>query len=272
MNLPGWSAHTYPHAPLEILEIISEFMILMFLFDDECEKAAISKRSEWLAPTHARFVDILKGAELTDSDTLFARALADIRPRLLQYATSEWMLRFTGCVEDYFKGVLWEATNYSQEITLDVATYIQLGHLASGADFCFVFLYLTEQLALPFEVMEHPIVKRLYLAACHIAGWANDIFSAEKEIREGWDHNLVVILQNEHQLSLQEAIERAASLHDVEVRTFIELSAQLPSFGAEIDAELQRYLSALRFLMRGSLDWQQESLRYRPTETTPLAA
>lgn len=272
INFSGWAARVYPHAPLEVLEICSDFTVWSFLADDELEEAGISKRPESLPLVQARYLDILKGAELTDSDTLLARALRDIRQRLLQHARSEWMLCFTAHIEDFFKGVLWEALNHSQGIRPDVATYIQIRELTIGSGLFFSLLHLTARLALPSEVMEHPMVKRLNLVANHIVGWMNDICSAEKEIREGSVHNLVVALQHQYQIPLQEAFERAAELHDAQVRTFIELSAHLPSFGAEIDANLQRYLSGLRFMMRGSLDWCLQSGRYWHTETMPSAA
>lgn len=118
------------------------------------------------------------------------------------------------------------------------------------------------QIDLPLEILEHPIVQRLNLAANNAVAWANDIFSYEMEIREGITHNLVLVLQHEYQIPLQDAFDRAAKYHEAEMRTFIELSAQLPSFESEINVNLQHYLSGLRSWMRGSIDWYQESLRY----------
>jgi len=108
-----------PQVSLEALKIISDCTVCLSLFDDECESAGLSKQLEWLAPEHAQVIDILKGAELTDSDTLFARALRNIRQRLLQHGTSEWMLGFIEEVERFFKRQFWEALNNSQGIKPD---------------------------------------------------------------------------------------------------------------------------------------------------------
>lgn len=263
LNFSGWAAGAYPHASLEVLQICSDCLVWFTLLDDESEKAEIIKQPESLLLAHTRFLDILKGAELTDSDTPLARSWQDIRQRLLHYATSEWMLRFIGHTEEYFKGLLWEALNNSQGIRPDVATYIQIRELTMGAGQFFELIHLAERSALSSEVMEQPIVKRLNLVANHVVGWMNDIFSAEKEIREGQTHNLVVVLQHEYQISLQEALERATSLFNAEVQIFIELSTQLPSFGAKMDAYLQCYLSGLRFLIRSCMDWSLETRRYQ---------
>jgi 5-epi-alpha-selinene synthase len=263
VNLSGWAALCCPQVSLEALKIISDCTLWFFLFDDECESAGVTKQLEWLAPEHARLIDILKGAELTESDTPFARALQNLRQRLLQHATSEWMLGFTEEVERHFKGQFWEALNNSQGITPDLATYMQIRPLTCGMIIFFKFNLIAEQIDLPTEIIEHALVKQMEQAANNVTGWANDILSLEKEIRGGKSHDLVQVLQHEYQIPLQEAIERAASLHDAEVRTFIELSAQLPSFGAEIDVNLQRYISGLHSWMRGNIDWSVKTGRYR---------
>lgn len=259
------AARTHPSASLEVLEIVSDSLFWFGAFDDQFEKAGISKQSELLEPVHARLVEILKGAELTDVDMPVARSLRDIWQRLhqLPHATSELMLRFTKSMEDYLQAVRWEALNHSQEITLDVATYTKIRKVTIGFYPYICIIIIDNGIALPPEVIEHPIVKRLDLMATLLIGWSNDILSFEKDKRDGNTHNIVMVIQHEYQLPLQEAFDRAVELHDADMQIFIELSAQLPSFGAEIDANLQRYLSGLRSWIRGHLDWTLESPRYR---------
>jgi 5-epi-alpha-selinene synthase len=263
-------ARTYPHASLESLKITCDFMWWIFIFDDQCEEAGTSKQPELLEPEHARLVDISKGASLTDFDTPAALSWGDIQQRLhqFQHCTSEWRLTWAKNMEDYFQGVRWEALNHSQGITPDLANYMKIRVFSIGSYPCYDLIRIVDRIALGPEVTEHPIVKRLELAVTYVICWSNDILSLKKDVRQGKTHNLALVLQSEYQISLQEAVERAASLHDAEVRTFIELSSQLPSFGTQIDATLQRYLSGLRSWLCGHLDWAQESGRYRLTETT----
>lgn len=258
-------ARTYPTISLEALEIIADFMVWYFIFDDEFEKAGISKQPELLESEHARLVDIMNGASLRDDDTPAVVTLRDIFQRLhqLPHGTSELILRFAKNLEDFLQGVRWEALNHSQGITPVLADYMKMRVFTSGVYPCFDLILIAEQIALPPEVIFHPIVKRLDRAANHVSSWANDILSVNKEIREGKTHNLVLVLQQEYQIPLKEAVKRAVELHDAEVQTFIELSAHPPSFGVEVDVNLQRYLSGLRSWMRGCLDWYLESGRYR---------
>jgi 5-epi-alpha-selinene synthase len=234
------------------------------ILDDEFEKAGISKQPDILEPEQARLLDILKGAELTEVDKPIALAWRDIVQRLQQlpYVTSEWMLYFTKHMEDYFQAVRWEVLNYSQGIMPDIATYIKMRHILFGIYPFLDMILIADGIALPLEVLECPVVKRMGLAANNAMAWANDIFSFKRDIKEGMVHNLVLILHYEYHISLEEALKRAVEFHDAQVRNFIELSVKLPSFGSEIDVNLQRYVLALRFWMSGHLDWIMESRRY----------
>ncbi|HIK09461.1 MAG TPA: hypothetical protein IGS52_04220 [Oscillatoriaceae cyanobacterium M33_DOE_052] len=265
-------ARTYPNAPLPALEIISDYFLWLFIFDDQFEKAGINGKIERLEAEHARLVEILNGAELKEVDTLAALTLGDIRDRLHQLgAMPDLMVRFAQNMENYLQGVRWEAVNLYQGVMPDLATYRKIRAFTSGIYAYCDLLQIVDRIALPPEIIEDGRVKRLELTTNNVMAWSNDIFSVKKEIAEGKTHNLVLVLQHEYHIPLQEALDRAAEMHDVQVRTFIELSAQLPSFGAEIDAHLQRYLSGLRSWMRGHLDWYMETGRYHSKESTPLS-
>jgi 5-epi-alpha-selinene synthase len=259
------TARVYPYASLEDLEIFTDMMIWNFFVDDQFEKAGMSKQLKILEPWHARLVEIMKkNAELSDIDTPAVRAWGDIMQKLhrLPYVTSEWVLRFTKNMENYFQGIRWEALNNSQGITPDVATFIKIRTFTSAVYPFIDLILIMDRIALPPEVLKHPIVKRLELATNNVVAWSNEIFSFDKETRAGNNFNLVTVLQQEYQISLQEAFDRAAELHNAEVELFINLSAQLPSFGTEIDANLERYLLGLRSWIRGNVDWSVQTGRY----------
>jgi hypothetical protein len=104
-------------------------------------------------------------------------------------------------------------------------------------------------------------------------GWANDLFTYEKEIIQGEVHNLVLVLMNERRLTIAEAVAQTIALHDDEVRRFLQEVEQLPSFGLD-HADVQRYVEMLRCWIRGHLDWAHETGRYHPEgePATPRAS
>jgi 5-epi-alpha-selinene synthase len=266
-------ARVYPNTSLKTLELLTDFMYWGSILDDGFEKVGTSRPEDILEPDQARLLDILKGAKITKVDTLLAFAWGDIVQRLhqLPYVTSEWMLYFTKHMEDYFQAVRWEAINYSQGIMLDIATYIKMRHIVSGIYPFLDMILIAEGIVLPPEVIECLTLKRMGLTANNAISWANDIFSFKRDLKEGMVNNLVLILQHEYQIPLEEAFKRAVELHDAQVQNFIELSMQLPSFGDEIDVNLQCYVLGLRFWMSGHLNLIMESRRYgKFSEDQPL--
>jgi 5-epi-alpha-selinene synthase len=126
----------------------------------------------------------------------------------------------------------------------------------------FDLIELADHVNLPVEVLEHEHIRNLKMLANDGVAWFNDIVSLEKEIKAGDIHNLVLVMQHEYQVDLQEAVNRASSLFNAMIEAYIELEADTPSFGEEVDVEVQRYLAGLRCWMRGNIDWSYETGRY----------
>jgi hypothetical protein len=60
---------------------------------------------------------------------------------------------------------------------------------------------------------------------------------------------------HERDVGLQEAIDILTEMLNQRVNDYIKLKSQLPSFGADVDAELQRYLHALENFVQGTVLW-----------------
>ncbi len=95
--------------------------------------------------------------------------------------------------------------------------------------------------------------------ASALVGWANDIYTHEKEIRAGETHNLVFVLAQAEGLSLAAAVERAVAMHDGALGRFMALVGELRVGGS---AGLGGYAAMLTTWVRGHLDWGRETGRY----------
>jgi terpene synthase-like protein len=257
-------ARAYPHAPLAALQLVSDWNTWLFLLDDECDETGLGKDPARLAQVHARLLAIMRGALYGDQARPQICALHDLTTRLLARTGERWLRRFSRQVEQYFAANVWEATNRLQGAMPDGATYRTMRPFTGAVYSYLQLIEFTEQLDLPPTVRDHPDVQGLAQMTNNCICWSNDIISLEKELIHGDVHNLVLILGAEQNLSLQEAVDQVAALHDAEVRAFIALAAQLPSFGAAVDAELQRYVAGMQFWMRANLDWSAATARYRP--------
>jgi 5-epi-alpha-selinene synthase len=254
------AARTYPVAPCDELLIVSDWLVWVFLKDDQ----ELGCRPEELAALHARFLTVLEGDNPTSQDVPFIHALADIRQRMQRLLTPSQMRFFIQTVHEYLVGVVWETTNRNMGEPPDVATFIHQRQYVSGVYPMLAFIELCEQINLPPILRGASVVRRLNRLTNNVISWTNDLFSLEKELRHGEMLNLAIALRAEYGLTLQAAVARAAEMHDAEARAFLELESRLPSFGAQADAILDRYIAGLRSWMRGNYDWSQMTARYRP--------
>jgi len=92
--------------------------------------------------------------------------------------------------------------------------------------------------------------------------WSNDIFSYNVEQSKGDTHNMIPVIMNHHSLDLQSAVDFVGQLCKQSIDRFNSDRAQLPSWGPEIDRQVQIYVNGLADWIVGSLHWSFESERY----------
>ncbi len=271
MGLERLAARTHPDNPPDELQLITDWHTWLFVRDDLGDESGIGRHPGELSALDGRLLDVLEGAELTDREEPLARALYSLRKRLWEkVSTAVGMRRLVRIIDEHLEATLWEAANRARGVVPNLASYVRMRPLTGGLSIVTELTEIVEGNYLPVEVREHATIGRLTEASHNIVCWANDILSLEKELGRGEVNNLVTVLRNEEGLTLQEAVDRAADMHNAEVHAFVRLSEHLPSYGAEVDANLGRYLSGLRARMRGVLDWTYESVRYRVTEGSTL--
>ncbi|MEH2237284.1 terpene synthase family protein [Nostoc sp.] len=260
------AAGTYPSCQLEELKIANDLLSWLFIWDDQCDLSDLGKQPELLKGFHNRFLEILNGEELTNQDVPLAHALSNLRYRILERGNTKWFHHFLRSFKGYFQGCVEEATNRIQGVVPDIDIYMAIRILAGGVEPVIELIEFCDHLIIPDFVREHDIVKKLKLMATKVLCWGNDIFSALREMADGDVHNLVLVLHYQQKLPLEQAIKRAAEIHDQDVRTMMILEASIPTFGEEIDAELAKYISGLHSWISANLDWCAQTTRYQTAE------
>ncbi len=264
----GWLiARTNPTTSLEALQLLANWCTWLFLQDDECDENGIGKDPAAIAARHQRSYEILSGSSLQRGDRPLSRALAELRQRFVQNARHGWMDRFVQTVANSFHASIWEAGNRERHITPDLDTYLAYRPYTGGVYTFIETIEVTERLGLPFEMYDHPYLQETVRCAVNVVCWSNDIVSLAKELKEGDVHNLVLVLQQHHRITIQEAIQCAAAMHDREVSRFMALEADMPDFGV-YEAQVRHYLMLQKAWMKGNLDWSYMSGRYLLAQLT----
>lgn len=89
-----------------------------------------------------------------------------------------------------------------------------------------------------------------------------DVYSWNIEQAQGHTANIVTVLMNQKEIPVQEAMDIVG--HEVQKRfqLYVSSKAQLPSWGAAIDKDVQAYATVLEDWSIGSIRWSLESKRY----------
>src|SRR5690606_13656479 len=83
-------------------------------------------------------------------------------------------------------------------------------------------------------------------------------------LRDNDTINLVLVLQHEHDLSLEDAYAAAMQVHDRDLREFLSLQQALPDFGIHQNA-VARYVGDMGLFLQGQKTWYEaHTTRYQP--------
>ncbi|GAW09031.1 terpenoid synthase [Lentinula edodes] len=191
-----------------------------------------------------------------------AKMTRDYWKRLVSTASPGVQQRFMETLDFFFQSVTEQANDRQEGAIPDLESYIALRRDTSGCKTSFVLIEYSNNLDIPDEVMEHPLIRSLGEAANDLVTWSNDIFSYNVEQSKGDTHNMIPVIMNHHSLDLQPAVDLVGQLCQQSIDRFMNDRAQLPSWGPEIDRQVQIYVTGLEDWMVGSLHWSFESERY----------
>ncbi|KAG6841093.1 hypothetical protein C0991_001900 [Blastosporella zonata] len=177
----------------------------------------------------------------------------DYYKRMINTASPGAQQRFIETFDFFFQSVTQQATDRANGVIPDLESYIALRRDTSG---------YANNLDIPDEVMEHPIILSLGEAANDLVTWSNDIFSYNVEQSKGDTHNMIPVVMNEEGLDLQAAVDFVGNMCRQSIDRFVEDRANLPSWGPEIDKDVATYVNGLADWIVGSLHWSFESERY----------
>lgn len=266
------TAFGHPDAAPAELELLTEWYVWLFYFDDDF--CARYKCDGDVAGAKDR-VGRLRGLIAVDSpgapivpEMIVERALADVWSRTIPTASAYWRARFVQSNHRLFDEFVWEIATAEDEAIANPLQYVEMRRGVSGTPWS---ADLVEH-ALGLELApglhgSRPRVLRDVFA--DTVGLYNDIVSYEKEQRAGELNNGVHIVHRFLDCELQEAVDLVdaiitSRLHQFEYTVLTELGPELGERGL---GPLQRS-TALRFVgglqdwMAGDRVWHRVSGRY----------
>jgi hypothetical protein len=258
-NFGKISARCLPCMPTyEHLQVAAKFMLWGTIFDDYFE---FMSREE-LCRLHDRAISILQGAAPRPEETPLFAILVDIRNELIRLMPGYWLQRFAANVAIWIASMQEEVPYKGVMLFPSLADFMMLREKTIGVQAYLDLIEMQLDYSLPDEVMKSDYMKELYRLTARIFGWCNDFHSILKDIgREPL--NLVLVLQNEYNISLEEANAMAMTIHDEDVLLLCDLQANMPGFGIH-HQQAQLFVYYLGVMIHGQNEWYlHDTLRYK---------
>ncbi|KAG2359861.1 terpenoid synthase [Suillus spraguei] len=259
-----FAALSFPDADCMHLETCLMFFFWAFSTDDLSDEGDLQSKPDEVQAGHNISVSVYTNPDGPRPQYPYAAMLYDLLTRFRGTSTigAYRRFRFIKAFEEWSDSQVAQSRNRSQDRMPSVDEFILMRRATIGGALVEAMVEYSLDLDLPDVVFENPIIKAMSDATTDLMTWPNDLCSFNKEQADGDYQNLVFCIMHERDVGLQEAINILTDMLNQRVDDYLKFKSELPSFGADVDAELARYLHALENFTQGTVLWYYLSPRY----------
>ncbi|MBB4717206.1 hypothetical protein BJ965_007088 [Streptomyces luteogriseus] len=255
MRLGKLAELTVPEASDADLELTAQWAAFICLVDDRFDRSRVDIRPEKVASLFTRLLNVITGGPAGSASGI-EQALDDLWRRTAPRMSPQWRKRFVADYRDFALAMQEEAAGRIDRAPMGLSDYVLRRRRTITALPMTDILECTAGAPWPGLPMGEDLMRALRRAVADVAGWSNDLVSAEDDLREGRD-NLVTVVSRERDCSLSSAREHATAMRDDRVRDFHALAASLTAIALpETEREeIRRYVAALGSFVAATLHW-----------------
>jgi germacradienol/geosmin synthase len=266
-------AYTHPDAPAAMLDLVTDWYVWVFYFDDHF--LALFKRTRDLDGARAYLRRLAAFMPLTGGITEapanpVERGLADLWTRTVPARSQAWRLRFATSTRNLLNESLWELGNINAGRVPNPVEYIEMRRKVGGAPWSANLVEHAADAEVPAAIAaSRPmrVLRDTFADGVHLR---NDLFSYQREVRdEGELANGVLVVERFLGVGTQAAANTVndlltARLHQFEHTALTELPPLLDEHGLDPADRLRvlAYLKGLQDWQAGGHEWHARSSRY----------
>ena len=272
-------AYTHPDITAELLDLVTDWYVWVFYFDDHFLE--LFKRSRDLDGARA-YLAALRAfmpadGQINEKPTNPVEAgLADLWSRTVPDRSDDWRARFAESTRNLLDESLWELANINADRVSNPIEYVEMRRKVGGAPWSANLIEHSCDAEVPAVIAASrpmQVLRDTFADAVHLR---NDLFSYQREVHdEGELSNGVLVLERFLGCTAQQAADRVndlltSRLQQFEHTAFTELPALLDEQGIDPVARIQvgLYVKGLQDWQSGGHEWHLQSSRY----TKPRAA
>ncbi|HWO27051.1 MAG TPA: germacradienol/geosmin synthase [Kofleriaceae bacterium] len=268
-------AYTHPEAPAPELDLITDWYVWVFFFDDHFLE--VYKRPKDLKGSKAYLARLPAFMPVDPTDDRppeptnpVERGLVDLWARTAPGTSRDWRRRFVESTKNLLEESTWELNNIYEARVANPIEYIELRRKVGGAPWSAGLVEHAVAADIPARIAAcRPmrVLKDTFSDAVHLR---NDLFSYQREVEEeGENANCVLVFERFFDLSPQAAAELvneilSSRLYQFENTVFTELPPLFDEQGLDPSErrDVLLYVRGLQDWQSGGHEWHLRSSRY----------
>jgi len=278
-------AYTHPDAPAPELDLITDWYVWVFFFDDHFLETF--KRGGDLAGAKkyldrlAAFMPARPTGPAPEPENPVERGLADLWARTIPTMSADWRARFVESTKSLLDESLWELANINAGRVANPIEYIEMRRKVGGAPWSANLVEHATGAEVPAVIAaSRPmrVLRDTFSDGVHLR---NDLFSYEREVGdEGELSNGVLVFERFLGHDTQRAADAVndlitSRLHQFENTALTELSPLFEEHGLDLRSRLDvlAYVKGLQDWQSGGHEWHMRSSRYMngASQKSPVA-
>ncbi|WP_406115767.1 terpene synthase family protein [Kitasatospora purpeofusca] len=259
-DYPAMCAYTHPDCDGDELDLITDWYVWVFFFDDHFLAAFKRTGDRTGARAHLDRLALFMpfhGEPTPPAVNPVERGLADLWQRTVPAMSEHWLRRFVRNTRDLLDESMWELANISQGRVSNPIEYLEMRRKVGGAPWSANLVEHAVGAEVPVRLAATRTLQILSDSFSDGVHLRNDIFSYQREVeREGELANCILVTEKFLGLPVQRAAEVTNDLLTSRLRQF-ELTAvhDLPRIFDHLGIDDTERATTLRYV-KGLIDWQ----------------
>ncbi|QUQ69388.1 terpene synthase family protein [Kutzneria sp. CA-103260] len=266
-------AYTHPECSGEILNLITDWYVWVFFFDDHFlelyKKPKDIKGAKKYLDGLREFMPLHGAITATPTNPVEA-GLTDLWERTIPMMSQEWKVRFIESTLNLLVECMWEIINIDEGRVANPIDYIEMRRKVGGAPWSANLVEVAVGAEVPDSVARtRPlrVLRDTFADGVHLR---NDVFSYQREVEEeGENANMVLVLETALGCTAQEAAEAtndliSSRMQQFEHTVFTELPILFDEYHLRPDERMAVlvYARGLQDWQSGGHEWHMRSSRY----------
>jgi germacradienol/geosmin synthase len=267
-------SYTHPEAPGPELDLITDWYVWVFFFDDHFlevyKRTRDTKGAKEYLDRLPTFMPIDPSAPVPEPENPVERGLIDLWARTAPGTSEDWRRRFFESTKNLLEESTWELNNINAGRIANPIEYIEMRRKVGGAPWSAGLVEHAVSAEIPARIAAtRPmrVLKDTFADAVHLR---NDLFSYQREVEdEGENANCVLVFERFFDIDTQRAADLTndvltSRLYQFENTCFTELPVLFEEHGLDpIERRnVMVYARGLQDWQSGGHEWHMRSSRY----------